>query len=455
MNLQIIILLVSFFILGNINSQVFSVQTITVGSLDIRLTDILLLVLWFPCILKLRQLSLSFKYSRISKLILVFLLWSLLSAFVVAPCYDTPILNGSLPHLRSFVYWTLFFLSFTYFTKEQQVVSFFYSFLFILALISTRILFETIYLYKTSTLMLVNSQLRVNECFHQILFFFCLSLTRFITKKSTKRLLYIAMAISICSLLITNSRGTLLTTVFGIFIYLFISGSLRQKMLKQLSFLLCLLVLVTYLVGGSSFANRFIDRYRKGIDDIKFIGLILNSKGSFRDYLSTMDYPGDQSLIRKGVEYEAIYDEVKKSPLWGLGLGHEYEKLWMRGRERYKVSSYVHSVYNYFLMDTGVIGLLLFIALIYLIAKTFLTLFKQTEIPLHKGMALGCFLSTISLALNSFNGSFLLSIPYIAFFAVFSGMSELLIIQMKEKALVTYYSHAIRSYNTVKRLRVR
>lgn len=439
-------LTVCFLILANLDSPVFSMATLPLGSFDIRVTDILLFALWFPALLmlmlRLKRSNTALKYSSISRKIMVLLFWVLVSAFIVAPCYGTPIVNGSLPHLRNFAFWTLFYLPFIVFRNQQQTESFIISFLVILIVTSARIVFDYFYLYfKSPYLLIETSDLRAGESFHQLAFLLCLSLTRFTTEVSLRRLLYVGSILSILSIIITGSRGVMLTTLVAVILYFYTIGSLRQKMLGHLSILTCFLIVFILLEG--SLGGRFENRYQKGIDDIRFLESIFNSGGSFQDYLSTKTYIGDLSLIRKGVEYEAIFEEIKKSPIWGLGVGHEYEKLWMRGEETYKNSSYVHSVYNYFLMDSGLIGLLLFLGLIYNIARRFLVNFKQAEVPFQKGVALGCFLSTISLAINSFNGSFLLSIPNVAFLATFSGINELLIMRANLKTSQLPYSYPV------------
>jgi O-antigen ligase len=279
-----------------------------------------------------------------------------------------------------------------------------------------------------SQLQMDVEDLRANECFHQILFFLCLSQIILAHPQGARKgFLYGGMVISAVSMLLSGSRGILVTTVLLSLILPF----LLKRSAKRLLAIYCVVGITAValtVVAGSSLPGVGA-RYAAGLNDVK-VGIDLaRSSGDYADYLLHKEaQDSDYSLIRKIVEAQAVWGEFRKSPVWGLGLGHEYRKLWMREDQgaSYQESAYVHNAYNYMLMDTGIIGCALLLLVLYRIITNAWRLFKHTTIPAHKAYALACILSASTLSLNSLNLSFLLKFPYVAFLAFFAGGIEFL-----------------------------
>jgi O-antigen ligase len=164
----------------------------------------------------------------------------------------------------------------------------------------------------------------------------------------------------------------------------------------------------------------------RGVNDIIVATSIIANNTTPHEYLQeSLTEDADYSLLRKMIEYYETFQEFKKSPIWGLGLGHQYLKLWNKEGEQEKEGAYVHSVYSYFLMDTGLIGICLFILLLIRTFRTLINAFKdESNDSTMRSVMLGSAISVIALSINSFNGSFLLLIPYILFISVFSALAS-------------------------------
>jgi len=425
MKLSFLVFCLSYLVLMNTNSSFFQKSFIDIGGLNIRIPDLIFILMWTMASFELfLKKEIKIKKVKLSQYYIFFLIWILISSFMIAPIYGTPIINGSLSQVRKLIYYSVFFLVLFIFHKRQDIKLFMKLFILFGLITSLRMITEYFYLSHKSSYELIRIVYNVTlgSAYSQIIFFFCLGLISFVNSKRFKINLIIISIVCLFAMLVTFSRGIILTTFISVVIYFFLIGKI-SKFLKSF-ILINLIILFIYLLIPSNIKFQLKDRFVKGFGDLQMAIEVIKGKYDIYSCFLVSEYT-DLSLIRKLIEYKLTFEEFKKSPIWGVGLGYEYEKYW-GGEEKFKKSSYVHSVYNYFLMDTGLIGLSLFLFLIFKIGKLFLTLFKFYPDNFYKGIFLGCFLSLIALAINSFNGSFLLSIPYIMFITTFSALGELL-----------------------------
>ncbi len=430
MKLSFFIFSAVFFLIMNLNLNSGTAGHLYAGVLGfhVMITDILLVVALGAVFLEpfagrpspARGTSLPRQYAR-------FLLWTGLSAFVISPLYGTPVQQGSISQLHFLGYYLIFFAGVYLFGTDREVRVFIWAFMVSNALVCLRGLAELAYMYKsTGRASSSSSFIRFAEVFHQVLFFFSLCLLNHVHRR-LRKYLYASAVLALAAVALSFSRGVILTTALGAVLCVFMQSRSIVSALRPL--VLVLAVFFSLFLGLKGLNGLLQGRMDKGFDDIKNIASLLRSPGDPSELIQkgADRSGGDYSLVRKSIEYYDTFREFEKSPVWGLGVGHFYDKLWMENGQKFREGTYVHSIYSYFLMDTGLIGLGLYLLLIFSIGKQFLHIFRTSRVGLYRGVSLACLLSLLALGINSFNGSFLLSIPYIAFVCTFSAIAEAVI----------------------------
>lgn len=417
---------VAFCGIMSIHLPFFAGSVIGISGLNLRLSDVLLILLCDIAFINftIRKRGL-FRHAALTNSLVLFLLWMMFSAFVIAPLYNTPIIDGSLFQFKRFMYFGLFFLTLLFLRlkhlKDFTLLCIIYGFI-----VSVLISFGSIYYFnelynKSSDLA---NQFLHSRLIAQLTFFLCLGLITYLPSSKKRMLLTGACITALFAILAGLSRGAMLTTILGILLYF----KLLQKKLKTFFIIAGLLFVTTAsLLILQTVKDVVFERIEKGVNNFKVVALILQGESPIYIMSTAYSYNSDLSLTRKLIEHRAVMDEFKKSPIWGLGIGHRYEKYWMKGGDVYKQGAHVHSVYNYFLMNTGIIGLALFLRVLFKMGKQFYHVFRTATDPTFKGVFLGCLLNLVALSINSFNGSFLLDIPIIAFICIFSAMGEIVV----------------------------
>lgn len=385
---------------------------------EVRITDVILIALWMGTFLKFGK-NYSLLNTRLSKIIFIFLLWIFVSCFAVAPYYGTPILRGSLSQLRYFSFYSLFFIFLLTFKREKEIVPFFMVLIIICLFFTINIM--VVFFYFRSYEDTVYALIRQNEIFPQILYFFSLAMLPF-TKPSQKKYILFMLMVSIFAILVTVSRGVMLTTIIGTIIYFFLTGKKRffKRTLVYGSGLV-IVIGITLLVLPLEISHKLNDKLTRGMGDVELLQYA-TEQGPYGGGVYHGSTKADNSLMKKYVESLATFQEFKRSPIWGLGIGHEYKR-W-KGGIVWRNEIYVHSVYSYLLMDTGIVGLGIFLLMLFTMIKKLLFVINNTNNNFYKAVAITGFIIVTMLAINSFNGSYLMTIPAVSFVVTISALCE-------------------------------
>lgn len=182
--------------------------------------------------------------------------------------------------------------------------------------------------------------------------------------KSTKQkiVLFGAIFILVCALILTFSRGGWAGLLVGITYLLY-----KSKSMKKYFFVgIIILVILLFLFGGV-IKNVIVAR--------------------FFSYTNPQD---DIAFQERLMLWRATEKMIKDSPLTGVGIGNSpqmYEKLSSSFPTQYR---YTHSLYLNILTELGILGFLLFLSLCVKVAQS-IFLFLRKNIPVETRRLCWCF----------------------------------------------------------------
>ncbi|MEA2012439.1 MAG: O-antigen ligase family protein [Verrucomicrobiota bacterium] len=188
------------------------------------------------------------------------------------------------------------------------------------------------------------------------------------TTKTKKRLLYLGLLfLCLTAILMTKSRGAYVSIPPLLFVIILISKS-KKTLLTLFVLCLCFLfyqtsILLFKVQGG---AGRLIEKHRDDMSQqFNSIGNVIKEGPR-----------GDSSFYARYSAWENSLPEIVRHPVFGHGVGSKPLSFFD--------CHYVREAY-----ETGLFGLLLFLYMNYIIFITVYALFKTTEVPHIKGLALG------------------------------------------------------------------
>jgi len=104
-------------------------------------------------------------------------------------------------------------------------------------------------------------------------------------------------------------------------------------------------------------------------------------------------------------EWSAALAKIKQHPIIGNGLGTKVSFIaYDEYRNPVRVSNYLHNSYLFFLLNTGIAGLLAILWLSIAFILYGLKVYRRTAKPYYKALALGCVTAYVSLFTTSFIG---------------------------------------------------
>lgn len=145
-------------------------------------------------------------------------------------------------------------------------------------------------------------------------------------------------------------------------------------------------------------------RYRKAIPVLILLGLTWTAivpAAVYQRTVMTTDNPGgelDHSSETRVALWEEALDEVAASPVFGLGFN---TYAYRQHKGNYKDS---HNIYVKVLTETGVVGLTLFLILLFKSASIGYRLFRTAVEPFHKAIGLGLAGWVVSAIISNFFG---------------------------------------------------
>jgi len=264
-----------------------------------------------------------------------------------------------------------------------------------------------------------------------------------INNLQTKKLIFLLEILSITTIIILQSRGALLSIIL-MYLFLLVKTSWRRKIIIPLIFT---------IVGSYVYIKNFASLYNQKV-------------------INPLALVGDQSFTQRLNYYDTALQLFQEKPFFGHGIGTWKIKsleLLDFGESSLIAPYYVHNDFLQFLVELGLIGLLLYISifffLFFLIHKKFqkretiipiiqvsLLIFlldSNINFPIHRSQELIPFLLICSVILSrqpkeSYRASkylFILLIPLLLFCGYLSiKENESLIIQ--DKFISDYYSQS-------------
>ena len=177
-----------------------------------------------------------------------------------------------------------------------------------------------------------------------------------VQSKKARRYLWLLLAFMIVPFFATLSRGSYLALPF---VYAAIAYFRRGKRLRMV-----VLLVVLSLVGAVFMPSTVVDR----------VSYTFNQGYTQQEKKSIGGVELDTSTSERLASWENALSDGLSSPLWGFGvtgygfLDAQYPRIWV---------------------ETGLLGLLFFFYMIYRVYTESMRLYRETSVPLYRGLAMG------------------------------------------------------------------
>lgn len=212
--------------------------------------------------------------------------------------------------------------------------------------------------FRNYIIELTNSHPTYQGLWISLAFFFTLSLNYKIKKK---RVVFIAIisVIQIAWLLLLATRMPLLSILLTLIICAFVVLSKKKNKYKYLIISSIIVIASFSFIISSSLSLRVKELYREGFN-------LLNKESEVKNFNS--------SNVRNGIYY-CSFQEIKKNPLIGVGIGDVQEQLNECYNRELKADIYrwmdfnTHNQYLFFWLSSGVFGLFSFLFFIFYAIK--------------------------------------------------------------------------------------
>ncbi|MCX7983463.1 MAG: O-antigen ligase family protein [Bacteroidetes bacterium] len=185
------------------------------------------------------------------------------------------------------------------------------------------------------------------------------SLLLIAVKKYHKAVLWVVLLISLLALLLSYTRGSWIAAIVGIFFIIFMYTFYSPQQVVKLHTIVFSMFTVVLLI-------IFFD----------LLGLLPLDLIFGRATLVTTKQV-DISSLERITEWVTAYNDFKKSPLVGAGLGYMV-KYYAIG-VGYKENIFIHNSYLYVLFKMGIIGFVIFISMYITILKVFFQNIRKFE----------------------------------------------------------------------------
>lgn len=186
--------------------------------------------------------------------------------------------------------------------------------------------------------------------------------------KKVRRYLWLLLAVMIVPFFATLSRGSYLALPF---VYAAVAYFSRGKRLRMVAFLV-----VVSLVGAMLMPRAVVDR----------VSYTFNQGYTQQEKKSIGGVELDTSTSERLASWENALSDGLSSPLWGFGvtgygfLDAQYPRIWV---------------------ETGLLGLLCFFYMIYRVYGESMRLYRETSVPLYRGLAMGLLCGLVGLMVHA------------------------------------------------------
>ena len=331
--------------------------------------------------------------------------------FIICSVYAYNVLIGKVSlveYIRGLIpfSWFIYYFLYTNFMKKDELNKLLKA-LYYVALLSSMtvilyfVIFVSLNAYSRVTFYYVNSTVPFSIL--AVLF----SISKVHENKGIKRY-YFFLVIGYTSVLLTETKSLLISTVIGV-VFLLLSMRFDNKGEKAkfiISILLIIALLTFSLFSALDIGKRWnflkysteneqtneylVDSVKNEYDYVFMYSteneqtneyLDENAWNLFKGLLKQRINPQSYEIMDKGsvsvriMEFSIALSELKGNYMFGNGLGYEYDASEL-GYGSDKVG-YMHNIIAYFMLDFGILGLILLISLIRLLIVQYLRNMKQ------------------------------------------------------------------------------
>lgn len=228
-------------------------------------------------------------------------------------------------------------------------------------------------------------------------------------KSKIRKIVYFVILIPIClSVIISQTRGTWFSILIAILLAAFLSlfASIKGQR-KILSFSFAILTLSIIV----SFSLNLIERMSKA--KIEFTETRVES-------ISNLQF--DYSLAMRANSYLTVFEKIKKHPWFGNGLGDTATYLFFG---QYSTQYNVDSTYLTILWKMGIVGLIPFLILYFLVLKRAFLIYSKEEDIFLKIFSIGILSAFGAFLILGFISPILVTSRFNFLFAVLFAITEL------------------------------
>jgi hypothetical protein len=220
-----------------------------------------------------------------------------------------------------------------------KIFTLFYAFYFDISSYNIHYFFTQILHIAMMTTDTENQYLfRINFAFDSTIPFVLFFLIKELSSNNKKNIIYVEILVILISLLISMSRALWFLGIFFIFLSFLFEFDFKRKIKFLFSFFVITVILLL---------TTDIFKYISDVVKVRF-----GSSGSDDNYYSD---------LTRHIQNEAIYKNFVESPLFGNGIGF-YIKSFVRDQ----VDKYLYESQSFsLLMDLGIIGLIVFISMVF------------------------------------------------------------------------------------------
>ncbi len=398
LNVEKIIYLLTFYIVA-FGIYIFKGNLYPVA-VSYIVTDFILIVLFFLAMIDLSLNKRNEQIFNFSKPLLFFLFIVLLS-FVIGLSNGFE-LKDIHREFRIFIYYAIYFVAVRYFNNDKPI------FILLIAILVATLFAASDAIYTYYTLDLNRF---VSRQVHLIAFVipFLISLIILDRHKLRRVFYFVLLLLLSLSIIISQTRGTWFSLIIAIIISLFLSifvSMKRKSRFLSLSIILSSLVIVLLI-------------------SLNLIGKISQQKVEFVEQRvgSVTNLQSDLSLLMRINAYSVIINKIKSHPWFGNGLGSKATYLFFG---RYSIQQNIDSTYLTILWKMGIIGLIAFILLYFLLLKKAFLIYRRTENNFHKIFSIGLISSFVGLLILGTISPILITSRFNLLFGVLFAITDVI-----------------------------
>ncbi len=353
-------------------SPEFGERTTLGQGLTIRIDDILLAIIIFTWLAKTainKELGL-FRKTVLNKPIVIYLLVCLLSITFGMIGGRVKVLTGTLFLIKYVQYFLVYFMTINNIRSKKQIDNYYIALIITYTIVTISAIAQ-IPTGRRVTAPFEGDAGEPNTLGGYLIFIIALNLSLTLTpgvirNSNLRRALLIVTALSVIPYLLTNSRGSWAAGIPVVLAYIFLS----KRRWIIVGFCAILVVLAPFIMP-----KTVIDRVKYTFTPQTGYAAKLQERIG--------DLTIDTSASERIRSWRAALKDLPKHPLLGFGITG-----WR----------FLDAQYMRVLIETGVVGLAAFLFLLYSLLKNSFKIYKTSQIPLLKALAMGFFVGTIAMA---------------------------------------------------------